>query len=147
MDFQLSGWNFSKFIEEEVSPFEKLFNIFKELIVYTSGDFDEAIEWLRELDKEYKLTDENYTIDNFVNDLLSKGYVTQEINPSGSIELLKKAFNPIIIDKELPYVSHNDFVQLRLDGWLVNPVIRAPLENSNITIVGIDILADGKKSL
>ena len=89
MDFQLSGWNFSKFIEEEVSPFEKLFNIFKELIVYTSGDFDEAIEWLRELDKEYKLTDENYTIDDFVNDLLTKGYVTQEINPNGSSELLK----------------------------------------------------------
>ena len=89
MDFQLSGWNFSKFIEEEVTPFEKLFNIFKELIVYTSGDFDEAIEWLRELDKEYKLTDENYTIDDFVNDLLTKGYVTQEINPSGSSELLK----------------------------------------------------------
>ncbi len=89
MDFQLSGWNFSKFIEEVVSPFEKLFNIFKELIVYTSGDFDEAIEWLRELDKEYKLTDENYTIDDFVNDLLTKGYVTQEINPSGSNELLK----------------------------------------------------------
>ena len=89
MDFQLSGWNFSKFIEEEVSPFVKLFNIFKELIVYTSGDFDEAIEWLRELDKEYRLTDENYTIDDFVNDLLTKGYVAQEINPSGSSELLK----------------------------------------------------------
>jgi uncharacterized protein with von Willebrand factor type A (vWA) domain len=89
MDFQLSGWNFSKFIEEQASPFEKLFNIFKELIVYTSGDFDEAIDWLRELDKEYKLTDENYTIDDFVNDLLAKGYVTQEINPSGSNELLK----------------------------------------------------------
>ena len=85
----MSGWNFSKFIEEEVSPFEKLFNVFKELIVYTSGDFDEAIEWLRELDKEYKLTDENYTIDDFVNDLLTKGYVAQEINPSGSSELLK----------------------------------------------------------
>ena len=75
---------------EEVSPFEKLFNIFKkELIIYTSGDFDEAIEWLRELDKEYKLTDENYTIDDFVNDLLTKGYVTQEINPNGSSELLR----------------------------------------------------------
>ena len=35
------------------SPFEKLFEIFKELITHTSGDFDEAIEWLRELDKEY----------------------------------------------------------------------------------------------
>lgn len=58
-----SAFKFSSFQEPTLSPFEKLFNIFKELIIHTSGDFDEAIEWLRELDKEYKLTDENYTID------------------------------------------------------------------------------------
>jgi hypothetical protein len=45
------------------------FVIFKELITHTSGDFDEAIDWLRELDKEYKLTDEHYTIDDFIEDL------------------------------------------------------------------------------
>jgi hypothetical protein len=28
------------------SPFDKLFGIFKELITHTSGDFDEAIDWL-----------------------------------------------------------------------------------------------------
>ena len=71
--------------------YEKLFNIFKELIIHTSGDFDEAIEWLRELDKEYKLTDENYTIDDFVNDLLNKGFVTKQINSSGdSIKISSK---------------------------------------------------------
>ena len=43
------------------SPFEKLFEVFKELITHTSGDFDEAIDWLRELDEEYQLTDDKYT--------------------------------------------------------------------------------------
>ena len=66
------------------SPFEKLFEIFKELITHTSGDFDEAIEWLRELDKEYQLTDESYTIDDFIRDLLDKGYIKAEIKPDGS---------------------------------------------------------------
>ena len=66
------------------SPFEKLFEIFKELITHTSGDFDEAIEWLRELDKEYQLTDESYTIDDFIKDLLDKGYIKAEIKPDGS---------------------------------------------------------------
>jgi uncharacterized protein with von Willebrand factor type A (vWA) domain len=66
------------------SPFEKLFEIFKELITHTSGDFDEAIEWLRELDKEYQLTDENYTIEDFIEDLLDKGYVETEIKPDGT---------------------------------------------------------------
>ena len=64
-----------------------------------------------------------------------------------SIDLLQAAFKPIIIDKELPYVSETDYTQLRLDGWLVNPVIRETLKNSNITIIGIDILADRKKIL
>ena len=71
----LKGWSFSLFKEKNITPFEKLFEIFKELITYTSGDFDEAIDWLRELDKEYKLTDENYTIDDFINDLLQKSYI------------------------------------------------------------------------
>ena len=64
-----------------------------------------------------------------------------------SIDLLQTAFKPIIIDRELPYVSQNDYVKLRLNGWLVNPVIRAPLKNTDIMIVGIDLLADGKKIL
>ena len=49
------------------STFEKLFEVFKELINHTSGDFDEAIEWLRELNDEYQLTDDDYTIDDFIN--------------------------------------------------------------------------------
>ena len=47
-----------------------------------------------------------------------------------SIELLQTAFKPIIIDRELPYVSQNDYVQLRLNGWLVNPVVIMQPHNS-----------------
>ncbi|MGB7843499.1 MAG: hypothetical protein WBL21_11950 [Salinimicrobium sp.] len=77
------GFVFKKFEEEEKSPFDKLFEIFKELITHTSGDFDEAIDWLRQLDKEYKLTDENYGIDDFIEDLKNKGYIREEIDPDG----------------------------------------------------------------
>lgn len=79
-----TGILFQKPASVDQSPFEKLFEIFKELITHTSGDFDEAIDWLRELDKEYQLTDENYTIDNFIEELLQKGYVKEEIKPNGS---------------------------------------------------------------
>ena len=48
----ISGWSFSSAKNQNISPFEKLFEIFKELITYTSGDFDEAIDWLKELDKD-----------------------------------------------------------------------------------------------
>ena len=69
------GIRFTKAHAKKQTPFERLFEIFKELITHTSGDFDEAIDWLRELDKEYQLTDENYTIDDFVEDLLKKAYI------------------------------------------------------------------------
>ncbi|MCX6193899.1 MAG: VWA domain-containing protein [Cytophagales bacterium] len=77
------GFYFKKFEEKSVSPFDKLFGIFKELITHTSGDFDEAIEWLRELDKEYELTDEKYTIEDFIEDLKAKGYIREEIDENG----------------------------------------------------------------
>lgn len=78
-----TGFVFKKFEEPERTPFERLFEIFKELITHTSGDFDEAIDWLRQLDVEYKLTDEDYTIDDFIEDLKKKGYIREEITPNG----------------------------------------------------------------
>src|SRR5690606_32576280 len=78
-----SGFIFRKFEDKNISPFDKLFEIFKELITHTSGDFDEAIDWLRQLDKEYQLTDENYSIDDFIEDVKNKGYIREEITPNG----------------------------------------------------------------
>ncbi|OYU80650.1 MAG: hypothetical protein CFE23_07960 [Flavobacterium sp. BFFFF1] len=81
------GFRFRTYEAPFLSPFDKLFEIFKELITYTSGDFDEAIDWLRELDKEYKLTDENYTIDDFIEDLKKKGYIREEFKDDGTAGL------------------------------------------------------------
>ena len=47
---------------------------------------DRAIDWLRELDKEYKLTDEDYTIDDFIEDLLRKSYIKQNNQKGGNGE-------------------------------------------------------------
>ncbi len=77
------GFVFKTYEAPFQSPFDKLFEIFKELITHTSGDFDEAIDWLRELDKEYKLTTSDYTIDDFIEDLKKKGYIREEIDPDG----------------------------------------------------------------
>ena len=81
------GFYFKQYEAPNQSPFDKLFGIFKELITHTSGDFDEAIDWLRELDKEYKLTDEHYTIDDFIEDLKKKGYIKDEVKEDGSAGL------------------------------------------------------------
>lgn len=78
-----SGFRFQLFQKKKQSPFEVLFDIFKELIIHTSGDFDEAIEWLRELDQEYKLTTPDYTIEDFIEDLKKKGYIKEQVAPNG----------------------------------------------------------------
>ncbi|UJH91341.1 VWA domain-containing protein [Antarcticibacterium sp. 1MA-6-2] len=78
-----SGFVFKNYEEPNQSPFDKLFEIFKELITHTSGDFEEAIDWLRQLDKEYELTTNEYSIDDFIEDLKNKGYIREEITPNG----------------------------------------------------------------
>lgn len=78
-----SGFVFTKHTPKEQSIFERLFEIFQELITHTSGDFDEAIEWLKQLDEEYKLTTPEYTIDDFINELKERGYIREEFKPDG----------------------------------------------------------------
>jgi uncharacterized protein with von Willebrand factor type A (vWA) domain len=78
------GFYFKQYEAPFKSPFDMLFGIFKELITHTSGDFDEAIAWLRELDVEYKLTNSAYTIDDFIEDLKKKGYIREELKDDGT---------------------------------------------------------------
>ncbi|MBW8198382.1 vWA domain-containing protein [Flagellimonas abyssi] len=74
------GFRFTNYEAPDQTPFEKLFEIFQELITHTSGDVEEALDWLRELDKEYELTDDDYTIDDFIEDLKAKGYIREEFD-------------------------------------------------------------------
>ena len=82
MEFNVNkhaGFVFETFKPKDQSPFDKLFEIFKELITFTSGDFDETINWMKELDKEYNLTNEDYTIDDFIEDLKRSEEHTSEL--------------------------------------------------------------------
>lgn len=71
------GFRFSEYIPlaDEGTPFDRLFKIFQEMLMYTSGDVQEALAWLTQLDKEYNLTTPEYGIGDFVQDLIDKGYL------------------------------------------------------------------------
>ncbi len=84
------GYRFSNYNQPNQTPFEKLFDIFKQLITYTSGDFGEAISWLTELDKEYKLTEPDYGIGDFIQELKDRGYIKDEEPGSGNIVITAK---------------------------------------------------------
>jgi uncharacterized protein with von Willebrand factor type A (vWA) domain len=77
------GFRFKPYQAEEESTFDKLFGVFKELIVHTSGDFEEAIAWLKELDKEYQLSTPEYSIEDFIEDLKKKGYIREDRKNDG----------------------------------------------------------------
>ncbi len=89
--FTLSGYHFSKYHpgENGKSPFEKLLDLFLKLLTYTNGDFNEAMQWLNELDKEYKLTDDQYGIGDFIEDLKEKGYIDEK-KETGEIKITPK---------------------------------------------------------
>jgi len=103
------GWQFGKYEPSglEQDPFTRLLNIFKDLLVYTSGDVSEALSWLTQLDQQYNITDENYGIADFIQDLIDQGYISEN-NGQGSggmsptskmeIELRKKALDDIFDD-------------------------------------------------
>jgi uncharacterized protein with von Willebrand factor type A (vWA) domain len=75
------GFTFSKHIEKKVSDFDRVFGIFKEILTHTSGDIEEAFEWLNTLDAEYNIFNDQYTIENFEEDLKNRGYIKEDIDP------------------------------------------------------------------
>lgn len=71
------GFRFSKFDPKSQKPFDKMFDLFKQLITYTSGDVAESLSWLTDLDKEYKISNGNYGIGDFIQELKDKGYIKE----------------------------------------------------------------------
>ncbi len=102
----MKGFQFSEYVpSQEGSTFDKLLNLFKELLIHTSGDVSEALSWLTKLDREYNLTTDDYGMANFIDDLIEKGYIKQDprdgpggkFNPSKKMEvqLRQKALEDI----------------------------------------------------
>jgi uncharacterized protein with von Willebrand factor type A (vWA) domain len=87
-----SGYVFTPYDAPDQTPFETLFDVFMEIITHTSGDMEEAMEWMNVIDQEYKLTTEDYTMDDFIEDLKKKGYLREEIqaNKQGRLSITAK---------------------------------------------------------
>lgn len=89
----MSGYRFSKYSpppDIASSDFEKLLKVFMQLLLITSGNVAEALEWLTEVDRQYKLTNSDYGIGDFIEDLKKNGYITEE-GPRGEFKLRPKS--------------------------------------------------------
>jgi uncharacterized protein with von Willebrand factor type A (vWA) domain len=98
------GFNFTKYLPSPngEDKFQQMLNLFMQLLQYTNGDVTEAMDWMNQIDLEYKLTDNKYGMGNFVQDLKDKGYIKE--NPSnGNFDVTSKT-NQTIRQKSLEEV-------------------------------------------
>ena len=85
------GFHFSLYDPRQSGKtrFEQLLDLFMQLLTYTSGDAGEALNWLTQLDKQYQLTDDEYGMGDFIDDLRDKGYI-DENRENGTISITPK---------------------------------------------------------
>ncbi|UXP32387.1 VWA domain-containing protein [Reichenbachiella agarivorans] len=77
----MQGYRFTDFVPpdtENESTFDSLWNIFRELLLITSGDPNEALSWLTNLDKQYGISTEGYGIGDFIEDLKKQGLLRDD---------------------------------------------------------------------
>lgn len=85
------GHFFSKYdpSQNNKSKFEQLLDLFSQLLTYTSGDVSEALDWMNQLDRQYKLTNDEYGMGDFIDELKEKGYLDE--NPvTGNFNITSK---------------------------------------------------------
>ena len=88
-----TGFRFRDFVPDEQPEkgFESLFKLFMQLVTITSGDVGESLSWLNELDKQYGLTDDQYGMGNFIDDLKKKGYIDEDEQKKGEFKITAKS--------------------------------------------------------
>ncbi|PAU93390.1 hypothetical protein CK503_11680 [Aliifodinibius salipaludis] len=80
MHFKYQRWDERFAKSKGQSPFDTLWDTFQELLTISSGDVQQALRWLTELDNDYDLTDrfDDYNIGDFVDELKERGYIEQD---------------------------------------------------------------------
>lgn len=98
------GYHFNKYDPNESgkSKFEQLLDLFMQLLTYTSGDVAEALDWMNQLDRQYEMTNEEYGMGDFIDDLKNQGYITENeekteirITPKTEQSIRKKSLEEI----------------------------------------------------
>lgn len=86
----MRGYLFSKYTPNELPKggFDELLKLFMELLNYTAGDANEALDWMNQLDNKYEITNDQYGMGDFIDDLKSRGYLGD--NPNGGFNITPK---------------------------------------------------------
>ena len=89
----MEGYRFRKYTppkSKKNTGFEKLLDMFLQLLSMSGGDVGKAMAWLTDLDRQHSLTSEGYGIGDFFEDLKEKGYL-EENSVTGEISVTPKS--------------------------------------------------------
>ena len=60
------------------STFDRLFDLFQQLLQHLAGDATEALNWLTQLDERYQLTDDDMGMGDFIEELKRRGFLRED---------------------------------------------------------------------
>lgn len=78
MHFIYSEWDNRFHKKSGKSPFDTLWDLFRELISIAGGDVSQTLRWMNQLDQEHNITgqfDDVYGIGDFIDELKDRGYI------------------------------------------------------------------------
>ncbi len=87
------GYRITDFVPDknkDHSAFDNLWNILQQLLLITSGDVSEALSWLTNVGKQYNITNADYGMSDFIEDLKQKGFLIED-NQSGELKISAKS--------------------------------------------------------
>ena len=141
--------------------FDRLLDIFEQLLQHTAGDAAEALQWLTQLDQQYNLTDGQMGIGDFIEELKRRGYLEEEtpgtvvITARTERAIRQRSLQEIFrhlrksgrgmhktpyagagdekLPETRPWHFGDDLNQLDVTGTLSNSYRRAGIENWNLS--------------
>ncbi len=98
MRFRYSVWRPESATDEQ--RLKQLISLFNALATHTSGDVEEALQWLKQLGEEYGLFDEEMTLEDLINKLREMGLIEDaptgiELTSTGIRRIRQDALNEI----------------------------------------------------
>lgn len=87
----MKGFHFSNFQPDDQPKggFDEMLKLFTQLLNYTAGDAGETLSWMNELDKQYKFTNGNYGMGDFIDELKERGYIKEDPK-NGNMDITSK---------------------------------------------------------
>ena len=72
------------------TTFDRLMDLFQQLLQHTAGDVSEALNWLTQLDDRYGLTDDEMGIGDFIEELKKRGFIDED-GQTGALQMTAKS--------------------------------------------------------